>query len=144
MMILVLLGGQHAVQLQLVDELRDELKSDFQIIHIDNDPATNTADSKRANLSRLAAIRQTRDTVTIITGVNTLAEYDLLARRRAVFCIIPGELPRLLARGEVPITRDFLYVADRRASLDTDAKRRVYGTMAQAFSECFARELRRG
>jgi hypothetical protein len=90
----------------------------------------------------LATVRKGRDTVTVITGVNTFAEYELLARRNAVFCITPGELPRVLSRGEVAINREFLYVAGARSHLDTDAKRRVYGTMLQAFSECFARELR--
>lgn len=141
MMILVLLGGSKAAQLRLVDELEEEISRDFRISHIDNDQALNDQDRKYANLTRLTTNRVGRDTVTVVTGVNTLPEFEILSRHRAAFCIIPGALPRPLARGEVEITSDFLYVSSKSIVLPDAAKRRVYGTIVHAFSECYAREM---
>lgn len=141
MMILVLLGGTRTAQARLVEELEEEVSSDFHVSHIDNNPELHNQDQKYANLTRLTTSRIGRDTVTIVTGVNSKPEFEILSRHRAVFCVIPGVLPRILSRGEIAITPEFLYVASKSIVLTTEEKRRVYGSILHAFSECYSREM---
>ena len=141
MMILVLLGTSRVQQQAIVDALTfsDEMKG-FSVRHIDNGSDICDADKKHSNLNRALLGRNYRDTVTVITGVSTVQEYNYLSQYRAVFCLLPGILPRMLGSGEVPITNDFLYVALAPQKMATLQQRRVYISPIEAFSECYQRE----
>lgn len=146
MMIIVLLGTSRVQQQAITNVLIDELK-DFSVRIVDNDPEKNNIDTKHRNLSSVILGRNYRDTVTVVTGVNSLHEFEMLDRARAVFCILPGTLPGFLCSGAVNITKDFLYVALAPEKLATMEKRRVYISPLEAFSECYLRErqsLQRG
>lgn len=137
MMILALLGTSRVQQQAIVNTLVDELTG-FSVRHVDN--CDCDADRKHRNLSSVLLGRNYRDTVTIVTGVSTAHEYNYLAQYRAVFCLLPGILPRILGSGEVAITSDFLYVALAPNKMATLEKRRVYISPLEAFSECYHRE----
>lgn len=140
MMIMAIFGGKPNDQQAIVDELEEELKNSFKINHINNDSGIYSTDQKYANLSRHFLSRNYRDTVTIVTGVNTQAEYDLLNKNRAVMCILPGSLNRLFTAGGNSITDKFVFVSRVPAKLDSPAKRNLYMTPQEAFSMCYARE----
>lgn len=141
MMILVLLGTSRVQQQAIVDALTlsNEMKG-FSVRHIDNGDDVCDANRKHSNLNRALLGRNYRDTVTVVTGVSSVQEYNYLAQYRAVFCLLPGILPRILGSGEVPITDDFLYVALAPNKMATLEKRRVYISPVEAFSECYQRE----
>lgn len=139
MMILVLLGTSRVQQQVIVDTLVKELVG-YSVRHIDNGSDVCDADKKHRNLNAALLGRNYGDTVTIVTGIDSVFEYNYLARYRAVFCLLPGILPRMLGSGEIPITNDFLYVALAPAKMATLEKRRVYMSPLEAFSECYQRQ----
>lgn len=140
MMIMAIFGGKPNDQQAIVNELEEELKNDFKINHINNNSDIYSSDQKYANLSAHFLRRGYRDTVTIVTGVNAQAEYDLLIKNRAVMCILPGSLNRLFTVGGNSITDKFVFVSRVPAKLDSQAKRNLYMTPQEAFSTCYARE----
>lgn len=139
MMILVLLGSSRLQQQTIVDTLVKEL-SGYSVRHIDNGSDICNADKKYRNLNAALLGRNYGDTVTVVTGVDSVTEYNYLVRYRAVFCLLPGILPRIFSSGEIPITNDFLYVSLAPAKMATLEKRRVYMSPLEAFSECYQRQ----
>ncbi len=144
MMILVLLGTSRVQQQAVVDALVKDLTGGYSVRHIDNGSDICDADKKHRNLNSVLLGRNYSYTVTIVTGVDTVSEYNYLAQYRAVFCLLPGILPRMLGSGEIPITNDFLYVALAPNKMATLEKRRVYMSPLEAFSECYQRQQRGG
>lgn len=138
MMILVLLGTSRVQQQTIVDTLAREL-SGYSVRHVDNGSDICDASKKHRNLNAALLGRNYGDTVTVITGVDSVTEYNYLVRYRAVFCLLPGVLPRIFGSGEIPITDDFLYVSLAPAKMATLEKRRVYMSPLEAFSECYQR-----
>lgn len=143
MMILAFFGDNHQIQSQVMHYLDQTIKG-FVIDHIDNDSKRLSVEQKIGRVQRLVASRNRRDTVTVVTGITEVMEYQMLLHRGAVFCVLPGILPAILARGFVPIDESFLYVTPSRSLLDTEAKRRIYILPDEAFSECYRREMRLG
>lgn len=139
MMILVLLGTSRVQQQTIVDTLVKELPS-YSVRHVDNSSDICDANKKHRNLNAALLGRNYGDTVTVITGVDSVTEYNYLVRYRAVFCLLPGVLPRIFGSGEIPITDDFLYVSLAPAKMATLEKRRVYMSPLEAFSECYHRQ----
>ncbi|EBV4003326.1 hypothetical protein F9N47_23155 [Salmonella enterica] len=140
MMILAFFGDNRALQEKVVTYLEDNING-FTIDHVDNDSSYLSVDQKIGRIQRLVAARNRRDTVTVVTGITEVMEYQMLMHRSAVFCVLPGSLPPILSRGFVPIDEKFLYVTHSRSVLDTEAKRRVYIMPDEAFSECYRREM---
>lgn len=140
MMILAFFGDNKKLQEKVVTYLEDNIKG-FTIDHVDNDSSCLSADQKISRVQRLVASRNRRDTVTVVTGITEVMEYQMLMHRGAVFCVLPGSLPPILARGFIPIDETFLYVTHNRSALDSEAKRRVYMMPDEAFSECYRREM---
>lgn len=138
MMILVLLGSSWVQQQAIVDTLAKELKG-HSVRHIDNRADICDANKKHRNLNSVLLGRNYGDTVTVVTGISTAAEYNYLAQYRAVFCLLPGILPRMLGSGEIAITSDFLYVSLAPQKMATLEKQRVYISPLEAFSECYHR-----
>lgn len=139
MMILVLLGSSRVQQQTIVDTLTYEL-SGYSVRHIDNGSDICDASKKHRNLNDALLGRKYGDTVTVVTGVDSVTEYNYLARYRAVFCLLPGILPRIFGSGEIPITDDFIYVSLAPSKMATLEKRRVYMSPLEAFSECYQRQ----
>lgn len=139
MMILVLLGTSRIQQKAIVDALVKGL-SGHSVRHIDNGSDICDANKKYRNLNTALLGRNYGDTVTVITGVDSVTEYNYLARYHAVFCLLPGILPRIFGSGEIPITNDFLYVSLAPSKMTTLDKRRVYMSPLEAFSECYQRQ----
>lgn len=140
-MIMAFLGGKHTAQLEVLSELKAGLRGAYKIVHINNDPKEYSTERKCAHLAWLKTTTAC-DAVTVVSGVSTRAEYELLDAQRAIFCLLPGALPGVLLREGVPVTEEFQYVAGRFTRLNTDLKRRLYGTVLQAFSECYQRHIR--
>ncbi|OUE50293.1 hypothetical protein [Citrobacter amalonaticus] len=141
MMILGFFGDDAVAQEKVVAQLERAVK-DFNIDHINNDRRLLSAEQKIGRVQRLVASRNRRDTVTVVTGITEVMEYQMLMHSGAVFCVLPGVLPSILSRGYIPIDETFLYVTHSAAALNTEAKRRVYMTPEEAFSECYRREMR--
>lgn len=141
MMILAFFGDDAAVQEKIVAQLESTVKG-FNIDHINNDRRLLSTDQKIGRVQRLVASRNRRDTLTVVTGITDVMEYQMLTQCGAVFCVLPGVLPSLLSRGHIPIDSSFLYVTHTPAALNTEAKRRVFMTPEEAFSECYRREMR--
>ena len=139
MMILVLLGTSRVQQQTIVETLVREL-SGYSVRHVDNGSDICDASKKHRNLNAALLGRNYGDTVTVITGVDSVTEYNYLVRYRAVFCLLPGVLPRIFGSGEIPITDDFLYVSLAPAKMATLEERRVYMSPLEAFSECYQRQ----
>lgn len=139
MMILVLLGTSRVQQQTIVETLAREL-SGYSVRHVDNGSDICDASKKHRNLNAALLGRNYGDTVTVITGVDSVTEYNYLVRYRAVFCLLPGVLPRIFGSGEILITDDFLYVSLAPAKMATLEKRRVYMSPLEAFSECYQRQ----
>lgn len=139
MMILVLLGSSRLQQQKIVDTLAKEL-SGYSVRHVDNGSDICDANKKHRNLNTALLGRNYGDTVTVVTGVDSVTEYNYLARYRSVFCLLPGILPRIFGSGEIPITNDFLYVSLAPEKMSTLEKRRVYMSPLEAFSECYQRQ----
>lgn len=140
MMILAFFGDNTAAQDAVVAELVDTVTS-HNIDHVDNDRRRLSTEQKIGRIQRLVSSRNRRDTVTVVTGITEVMEYQMLMHRKAVFCVLPGILPSILSRGFIPIGNDFLYVSLCPARLNTEAKRRIFMTPEEAFSECYRREL---
>lgn len=141
MMILAFFGDDAAIQEKVVAQLERTVKG-FNIDHINNDRRRLSTEQKIGRVQRLVAGRNCRSTVTVVTGITEIMEYQMLMHCGAVFCILPGVLPSILSRGYIPIDETFLYVTHSAAALNTEAKRRVYMTPEEAFSECYRREMR--
>ncbi|MEI9745870.1 hypothetical protein [Enterobacter ludwigii] len=139
MMILVLLGSSRLQQQKIVDTLAKEL-SGYSVRHVDNGSDICDANKKHRNLNTALLGRNYGDTVTVVTGVDSVTEYNYLARYRSVFCLLPGILPRIFGSGEIPITNDFLYISLAPEKMSTLEKRRVYMSPLEAFSECYQRQ----
>ena len=139
MMILVLLGSSRLQQKTIVDTLVYELSS-YSVRHIDNGSDICDASKKHRNLTSALLGRNYGDTVTVVTGVDSVTEYNYLTQYRAVFCLLPGILPRIFGSGEIPITDEFLYVSLAPSKMATLEKRRVYMSPLEAFSECYQRQ----
>jgi len=139
MMILVLLGTSRVQQQTIVETLARELHG-YSVRDVDNGSDICDASKKHRNLNAALLGRSYGDTVTVITGVDSVTEYNYLVRYRAVFCLLPGVLPRIFGSGEIPITDDFLYVSLAPTKMATLEKRRVYMSPLEAFSECYQRQ----
>lgn len=137
MMLMAFIGGSSELQKSAVDELASELRG-FKVQLINNNSEHADADLKYRRINRVVLGRARRDTVTIITGVDTQAEYDLLKRNRAVFCIMSSYLPPLFNSNA--IDGSCLFVSRFPERKTTEAKRRMYLTPTEAFSECYRRE----
>lgn len=145
MMIMVLLGTSRIQQQAIVDDLADARDMEgFSVRHVDNNPNHNDADRKLRNLTTFLTGKNYRDTVTIVTGISSLVEFDLLNSYGATFCILPGIHPAFLTGGEVNITDDFLHVALAPQKLAALTRRRIHISPLEAFSECYMRERNRG
>lgn len=140
MMILAFFGDDSKAQNAIVTQLEAVVKSHI-IDHLDNDRAFLSSEQKIGRVQRLVSSRNRRDTVTVVTGITEKMEYQMLQQRGAVFCVLPGVLPAILSRGYVPIDNTFLYVSTNPARLDSAAKRRLFMTPEEAFSECYRRDL---
>ncbi|MCV4677871.1 hypothetical protein OFC08_33905, partial [Escherichia coli] len=77
MMILAFFGDNHQIQSQVVHYLDQTIKG-FVIDHIDNDSKRLSVEQKIGGVQRLVASRNRRDTVTVVTGITEVMEYQML------------------------------------------------------------------
>lgn len=140
MMVIALTGGAHAQQLALVDELVKASDRRWTLQQLDH--YNLTPDARYASLARLYLQARNRELITIVTGVNTQAEYDKLKKNNALICVLPGALSAIFTTGGASLDNRICYIAAKKFPVKEPTKRSQYITAEDALSLCYARDRR--
>lgn len=143
MKILAFIGTRVPEQKNIISEMAKGIAPEYRVlmIRLDN---VDFADGKRMNiLRRRCADGIPPDTVLVVCGVSSVEEFDFLQRNHALFCLLPGSLPRLMLRHDIPIDESFLFVTSNPDKLESAAKRRLFCDPVSAFSRVLVAELER-
>lgn len=141
MMIMAFLGSAQAEQRAFVEQLAQGISPAYRVKMVN---FAGLPVGKRVNtIRRCLNDGVPPHAILIFTGITTEEEMAALRKRRALFVIMPGTLPRVLLNGRVEIDRSFIYAHLNPEQLDTEAKRRLYMDPEAAFSCCLLAEQKR-
>lgn len=138
-MLIALIGGTRAVQLQILNEMRRGAPEQAQIIHCNLWSVRK--DERYSELVYHTLSRRSGDVVTVVTGVESQTEFTKIKSHRAFICIVDGALSRLFTLGAIPIEKSFLYIAPSSAVL-TGRKNEQYLRPLQLLSHCMLNHKR--
>lgn len=143
MKVLAFVGSHVLAQARIVRAMADRITPDYRVKRLRLDNPGFVGGRRLAAIRRELANGVAGDTVLTVMGVNNVEEFQLLRRHNAMFCILPGALPRLLTSHDIEIGDRFVFVTENPDELETPAKRRLYCDPEAAFSRCLVDELRR-
>lgn len=143
MKILAFVGSQIIQHARIVKQMEQSIEPDYRVKRLRLNAPGSVPGSRLNVIRRECGAGLSPDTVLCVMGVANVDEYKFLKKHKALFCLLPGALPRLLTLHDIEIDDDFIFVTDDPEALETAAKRRVYCDPEAAFSRCLVAELAR-
>lgn len=143
MKILAFIGANSTEQARIVRQMAQQIAPSYQVKRLRLDRFSSIARRRTADLRRHCATAIPSDAVLTVMGVTSVEEFNVLTRNKALFCVLPGQLPRLLTAHDIKIDDRFIFVTGSPQTLETPEKRRMFCDPESAFSRVLVDEIRR-
>lgn len=137
MMLIALLCGSDSHKAVVADGIKRAASSLFNV-KIYTGRNTNPG-AKSAQLKEFLLQRNEGNALNIITGAETIPEFNILTDHDAQICILPGGLSRIFCRHNFPILPEYLFVTAYPYLIEDRRTRAQYVTPEEIFSTSYAR-----
>jgi len=143
MMIIALMGSQVTQQSAFIERMTKDIAPDFRIKRVNLSQSLKSMPARITAINKAIAAGCAPDEALIFTGVTSMREVEILMKRKAVFGIFAGALPRLFTREGLEIGDGFHFVHINPPELETAAKRALYSNPEELFSVAWLAERKR-